>query len=187
MVGAKIGRKIILSDQTFFPHTHFAPKVLGGEKVLLYDRPVIWVENEPFFTEGNYTFVNTMRFRFGYFCKAVAQLELLCTPRERSGGGARPTARGAAGAGARREISGEERVGGSARTNRGGRAGKGRGSIASSSTSIIIDEYEDGPVSLSQFGRVTTQVARVRHPRDAGHAFEIGVNHYERLNRGQRV
>jgi len=55
--------------------------VLGGRETIRKHQPVMWVENEPFFDEPpNLEFVQTMTSEFGYNCKPVARLELLCTP-----------------------------------------------------------------------------------------------------------
>jgi len=55
--------------------------VLGARETIRRHRPVMWVENEPFFDDPpNREFVDTMKAEFGYQCKSVARLELLCVP-----------------------------------------------------------------------------------------------------------
>jgi len=55
--------------------------VLGGQETIRQHRPVLWVENEAFFDDPpNREFVDTMAAEFGYRCRAVARLELLCLP-----------------------------------------------------------------------------------------------------------
>jgi len=56
--------------------------VLGARETIRRYQPVIWAENEPFFTKKppDTTFVDTMLSEFGYTCQSVSHLELLCTP-----------------------------------------------------------------------------------------------------------
>jgi len=62
--------------------------VLGGRDTIRRHRPVMWVENEPFFDDPpNREFTDTMASEFGYQCRTVARLELLCLPVSPSGGG----------------------------------------------------------------------------------------------------
>merc|ERR1712113_793557 len=67
--------------------------VLGGLETIRRHRPVMWVENEPFFdTPPDRTFIDTMSSELGYRCRSVARLELLCVPGEyEEGEGALPT------------------------------------------------------------------------------------------------
>mmetsp|Transcript_21765 Transcript_21765/g.61790 ORF Transcript_21765/g.61790 Transcript_21765/m.61790 type:complete len:439 (-) Transcript_21765:54-1370(-) len=59
--------------------------VLGGLETIRRHRPVMWVENEPYFDDPpNRQFVETMDAELGYHCRPVARLELLCLPQ---GGG----------------------------------------------------------------------------------------------------
>merc|ERR1712060_249570 len=60
--------------------------VLGARSLITKDQPVIWAENEPFFKQKppDRTFVDTMKSEFDYDCNTVADLELLCTPPERT-------------------------------------------------------------------------------------------------------
>jgi len=65
--------------------------VLGGRETIKRHRPVMWVENEPFFDDPpNRQFVDTMAAEFGYSCQTVAKLELLCLPFDAQGSGALP-------------------------------------------------------------------------------------------------
>lgn len=55
--------------------------VLGARETIKRHQPIMWVENEPFFDDPpNREFVDTMKAEFGYDCRTVARLELLCTP-----------------------------------------------------------------------------------------------------------
>ncbi|CAK0826742.1 unnamed protein product [Prorocentrum cordatum] len=55
--------------------------ILGGRDTILRHKPVIWVENEPFFDDPpDRTLVNMMSSELGYECRPVAKLELLCVP-----------------------------------------------------------------------------------------------------------
>lgn len=60
--------------------------ILGARELIRKHRPVIWAENEPFFKKKppDTQFVDTMATEFGYQCQAVADLELLCTPPEKT-------------------------------------------------------------------------------------------------------
>lgn len=60
--------------------------VMGARSLISEHRPVIWAENEPYFKKKppDTTFVDTMAEEFGYTCQAVADLELLCTPPEKT-------------------------------------------------------------------------------------------------------
>jgi len=65
--------------------------VLGGRATINHHRPVMWVENEPFFDDPpNREFVDTMANEFGYACQTVAKLELLCLPSDAQGSDALP-------------------------------------------------------------------------------------------------
>lgn len=56
--------------------------VLGSRETIRRHQPLMWVENEPFFEDPpNREFVDTMAREFGYACRTVARLELLCAPR----------------------------------------------------------------------------------------------------------
>jgi len=60
--------------------------VLGGRETIMRDKPVMWVENEPYFDDPpDHTFVDTMSSDLGYYCRPVARLELLCTPKVAEG------------------------------------------------------------------------------------------------------
>eukprot|EP00928_Gymnodinium_smaydae_P003803 TRINITY_DN11340_c2_g1_i1.p1 TRINITY_DN11340_c2_g1~~TRINITY_DN11340_c2_g1_i1.p1 ORF type:complete len:488 (-),score=114.06 TRINITY_DN11340_c2_g1_i1:43-1506(-) len=55
--------------------------VRGGRQLFLRDRPVLWVENEPYFDDPpDRSFINFMEGELGYQCRAVARLELICVP-----------------------------------------------------------------------------------------------------------
>jgi len=55
--------------------------LLGGRETIMRHRPLIWVENEPFFDDPpNRELVNTMSAEYDYQCRPVARLELLCVP-----------------------------------------------------------------------------------------------------------
>jgi len=60
--------------------------VLGGLETIRRHRPVMWVENEPFFDDPpNREFVETMASLLAYQCRPVARLELLCLPQGAAG------------------------------------------------------------------------------------------------------
>lgn len=60
--------------------------ILGGVELLRRHRPIMWVENEPYFDDpSDRTFVNTMESQLGYLCQTVARLELLCLPGDGTG------------------------------------------------------------------------------------------------------
>eukprot|EP00415_Alexandrium_ostenfeldii_P000081 UN0081 len=60
--------------------------VLGGLETIRRHRPVMWVENEPYFDDPpNREFVETMASKLDYECRSVARLELLCLPRGLAG------------------------------------------------------------------------------------------------------
>merc|ERR1719210_875097 len=63
--------------------------VLGARETIMNHQPLMWVENEPFFDDPpNRQFVDTMETEFGYRCRIVARLELICTPPVSAGNGA---------------------------------------------------------------------------------------------------
>lgn len=58
--------------------------IRGGRELLLKDRPIIWSENEHYYSNPPDTrFFDAMSNELGYTCQSVAHLELLCTPKER--------------------------------------------------------------------------------------------------------
>lgn len=51
----------------------------GGRETFRKHRPVLWVENEPYYDDPpDHSFVNFMREELDYSCRSVARLELLC-------------------------------------------------------------------------------------------------------------
>merc|ERR1711957_1033834 len=53
--------------------------VRGAVETLRKHKPVMWVENEPYFdTPSDRSFVIFMKEELGYECRPVARLELLC-------------------------------------------------------------------------------------------------------------
>jgi len=64
-----------------------AEVILGARELIRRDKPVIWVENEPYFDDTpDHSLVEKMAAEFGYQCRPVARLELLCTPPGTGGG-----------------------------------------------------------------------------------------------------
>eukprot|EP00929_Paragymnodinium_shiwhaense_P009987 TRINITY_DN114462_c0_g1_i1.p1 TRINITY_DN114462_c0_g1~~TRINITY_DN114462_c0_g1_i1.p1 ORF type:complete len:502 (-),score=113.98 TRINITY_DN114462_c0_g1_i1:10-1515(-) len=61
----------------------------GAVKTFREHKPVLWVENEPYFDDpSDRTFVNFMENEVGYTCKTVARLELVCVHGRYEEGGA---------------------------------------------------------------------------------------------------